>query len=93
MQTFQQFTHSCLLGFGAGVGRPALSVQAAFVADTDAVVVTILAVSTNQLQRTALFHRAIATDNVMVAAAVLPPPLAMPAVNLAEATLLPGANR
>ena len=41
VQTFQEFTHRLFLRIGAGVCLFALSVQPAFVADTDAVLVMV----------------------------------------------------
>jgi hypothetical protein len=57
------------------------------------VLVPVYAVSTNHLVRTTILDGAVATDNLVVATAVLETTLAMPTVNFAEAALLSGANR
>ena len=89
MQAFEQLAHGLLLGFGTGVGRTPFGIQAALVADTDGMTVTVLAVSTDYLQRTPRLDGAVAKHHEMVAAAVLPPMGAMPAVDVLDVATLP----
>ena len=93
MQLLQQLAHSHLLSLCTGIRRTALGIQPAFVADTDAVLVTVQTVSTHHFQRATGFNRSITPDNVVIPATVLPTPLPVPSVNLPEATHLIRPNR
>ena len=67
LQLAEQIEERTLLGVGAGVGRPALLVQTAFVADADAVVVPAGGMGTDVVDGTAAVHLAIAGDVEVVA--------------------------
>lgn len=92
MQAFEQLAHGPLLGFGTGVGRTPFGIQAALVADTDGMTVTVLAVGADHLQRSARLDGAVAKHHEMVAAAVLPPMGAVPAVDVIDVATLPWAH-
>lgn len=89
MQAFQKFAHGFLLRLCAGITGISRSVQAAFVADSDAVLVTVQAVSPHHFQRPTVLDASVTAHNVVIAATVLPSALMVPAVNLAKAALLP----
>ena len=92
MQAFEQLAHSMLLGFSTGVGGTPFGIQSALVADTDGMTVTVLAVSTDHLQRTASLDGAVAKHHEMVAAAVLPPVGAMPTIDVLDVATLPRSH-
>ena len=88
MQLFQQLAQGALLGFGAGVGGTAFSVQAAFVADAYRVAVAVQAVGADHLNGTARLDCSVAAHNEVVAA-TFPTVVAMPAVDVLNRALLP----
>ena len=67
LQLAEQIEERTLLGVGAGVGRPALLVQTAFVADADAVVVPAGGMGTDVMDGTATVYLAVAGDIEVVA--------------------------
>ena len=67
LQLAEQIEERTLLGVGAGVGRPALLVQTAFIADADAVVVPAGGMGTDVMDGTATVYLAVAGDIEVVA--------------------------
>ena len=67
LQLAEQIEERTLLGVGAGVGRPALLVQTAFVADADAMVVPAGGMGTDVMDGTATVYLAVAGDIEVVA--------------------------
>lgn len=92
VQRLQKLAHDPLLQDGAGVRRTALGIEPALIADPDTVGVVVLAMSPDHFDRAPGFDGAVAADDEMVAAAVLPAPGTMPAVDLFEAALLIRTN-
>ena len=81
--------HSHFLRICSRIGRVSVGVQSALVHDSDTVLIPVLAVSTNHLIRTPILDGAVATDNLMVATAILETTLEVPDINFVKATLLP----
>ena len=67
LQLAEQIEERTLLGVGAGVGRPALLVQTAFIADADAMVVPAGGMGTDVMDGTATVYLAVAGDIEVVA--------------------------
>ena len=67
LQATEQAQQSTFLGFGAGVGGMTVLVKAAFVTDTERMLVIAFGVGTNQIFVARLISRAIARDVVVVA--------------------------
>ena len=88
VQFLKQSSHGSLLSLGAGVSGLTADVEPALVADAYRVGVVVLAVGTDHPFRTAWLNLSVTTDDVMVADAELPAPLAMPGVDLSGRTLL-----
>ena len=88
MELPEQMAHRLPLGAGAGVAGTTLHVQAAFVADADAVAVVILAVGALHAQGTTDFNGAVAADHKVKTATVFPTTGLVPAVDFANAALL-----
>ena len=67
LQLAEQIEERTLLGVGAGVGRPALLVQTAFIADADAMVVPAGGMGTDVMDGTAAVHLTVARDVEVIA--------------------------
>ena len=68
-----------------------IGIKSAFVADAEAVLVVVLAMSTDDGSRPSGLNAAVATHDIVIAYA-LPPALAVPLVNLPCARCLAGAH-
>ena len=88
-EAFQEGSHALALGLGAGVTGFARGIEAAFVADADAVLVVVLAVGPDLPQRTPFVDLAVAGD-VVVVADVFPTSLQVVGLALAEGVALRG---
>lgn len=66
-ETLEEGAQALALGFRAGVTGLTGSIETAFVTDADAVVVVILAVGTDLLQRTSLVNMSVPGDVIMIA--------------------------
>ena len=66
-EALEKFYHGLLLGWCASVGRIAVGIEAALVADTDAVGVVMLGMGTGHLFGTAGIDHAVLRDVVVVA--------------------------
>ena len=82
-QIGQQFVERAFLWLGAGVGRLALRVETALVADADRVGIVVQAVGTDHPFRTAWLYRSVTTDHVVVSdAEFIMSVFSVPRVNL-----------
>lgn len=88
VQLFQQLTHRSLLSLRAGVRRTSVDVEPTLVADADRVLVVVQTVGTHHFQRTSRLDASVTANDVVVATAVLPATLAMPAVDVRSRALL-----
>ena len=91
-EALQEGSHALALGLGAGVTGLARGIEAAFVADADAVLVVVLAVGPDLPQRTPFVDLAVAGD-VVVVADVFPTSLQVVGLALAEGVALRGLRR
>lgn len=90
LQVFQQLAHRLFLFWSTGVGRLAVSIQSAFIADADGVLVVLVAVCSHHLQWATVLHRAVTTYHIVIAATILPSASQMPLVDLLNAACLEG---
>lgn len=88
-EALQEGTHALALGFGAGVTGLAHGIEAAFVADADAVLVVVLAVGPYLPQGASFVDLTVAGD-VIVVADIFPPSLQVVGLALAEGVALCG---
>ena len=90
-ELFQEGLQRLLLGWRARVAWMPIGVKSAFVADAEAVLVVVLAMSTDDGFRPSGLYASVTTHDIVIADA-LPSALAVPLVNLPCARCLAGSH-